>query len=51
MPSRSKLTPGMGGIVRHEILRDVFVDNAPVTRLVFVDRLDVLPDQALVVVG
>jgi hypothetical protein len=35
-------------IVRHEVLRYVVVENAPVARVVVVDRLDVAPDEFLV---
>jgi hypothetical protein len=38
----------MHWIVRDEILGDVFVEDAPVARLVVVDRLDVAADQVLV---
>src|SRR5712691_872405 len=38
-------------IVRNEILRDVLVEDAPVARLVVVDRLDVAANQVLVLLG
>jgi hypothetical protein len=37
--------------MRDEILRDVLVEDAPITCLVVVDRLDVAADQVLVLLG
>jgi len=39
------------GIVRDEILRDVLVKDGPVAGVVVVDRLDVAPDEVLVLVS
>src|SRR5256885_791756 len=38
-----KADAGDRRIVRDEVLRDVLVEDAPVTRLVVVDRLDIAP--------
>jgi hypothetical protein len=42
---------GSWGVVRYEILRDVLVENAPVARVVVVDRFDVAPDEVLALLG
>src|SRR5204863_558282 len=38
-------------MVRYEILRDVLIKHAPVARVVVVDRLDVAPNEVLVLLA
>src|SRR4029078_8997941 len=47
-PFAVQADPGDGWIARHEVLRDELVEDAPVARRVVVDRLDVAPDELLV---